>query len=368
VAAAASAAATGVWQLVGFRVLAAAGAALMTPTSISLLLATFEPDQRGAAVRNWAGIGGFAAALGPLIGGLLVSIGWRWVFAFNALSGVVAMGLALRHLPAVPGHAMRRPSLLAAALVTGGISALIFTIVKVNAWGWRSPEVAASAAVAAVLLGLFAWHCARSANPLVEPALFGIRSFTGAALAMVPYSVTFGAMLFSVAVWGQSAWGWTALQTGLSIIAGPLLVPVTATFATSRLIARVGPAWTIALGIALIVVGFCAWALFMGLAPNVALVVGGMALNGIGVGLIFPTLMGASTQALPPSSFATGSAVINMLRQAAIAIGVAIFVALIGSPASAQARLDAFRLGWWVMAAITALTLVPVFRLLRRPG
>jgi hypothetical protein len=57
-----------------------------------------------------------------------------------------------------------------------------------------------------------------------------------------------------------------------------------------------------------------------------------------------------------------------MLRQAAIAIGVAIFVALIGSPASAQARLDAFRLGWWVMAAITALTLVPVFRLLRRPG
>ena len=349
-----------------FRVVAAAGAALMTPTSISLLLATFEPERRAAAVRNWTGIGGFAAALGPLVGGLLVSMGWRWVFVFNALSATAAMLLALRYLPAVPGHAMRRPSLPAALLVTGGISALIFTIVKVNAWGWRSPEIAASAAVAAVLLGLFVWHCLRSDNPLIAPALFAIRSFTGAALAMVPYSITFGAMLFSIAVWSQSAWGWTAMQAGLSIIAGPLLVPITSTFATSRLIARVGPAWTITAGIALIVISFCAWALYMGLTPDAALVVGGMVLNGIGVGLIFPTLMGASTQALPPSSFATGSAVINMLRQAAIAIGVALFVALVGSPASAQARLDAFQRGWWVMAAITLLTLVPVFRLLRR--
>ncbi len=87
--------------------------------------------------------------------------------------------------------------------------------------------------------------------------------------------------------------------------------------------------------------------------------------TGIGVGLTFPTLMGVSTAALPSSSFATGSGVINMIRQAALAIGVAIFVAIIGSPASAAERLSAFRLGWWVMAVITLLGLIPTFALIR---
>ena len=367
-AAAASAAASGVWTLVACRLVAAAGAALMTPTSLSLLLASFPPESRGAAVRNWAGVGGFAAALGPLIGGLLVSIDWRWVFIVNALVGGISMLIAWRSLPNVPGHEVERPSLLAALLITGGIAALIFTIIKGNAWGWQSPAIAASAAIAIALLLLFVAHCLRSANPLVDPALFRIRPFTGAALAMVPYSITFGAMLFSIAMWGQSTWGWSALQTGLSIIPGPLLVPITSSLVTGRLIERFGATYAVAAGIVLVVAGFCMWAAFMSVEPDISLVVAGMVMNGIGVGLIFPTLMGAGTHVLPPASFATGSGMINMLRQAAIAIGVALFVAIIGSPASTQERLDAFQFGWWVMAAITVLTLVPAFWLLRPVG
>lgn len=358
-AAAACAVATSVWQLVALRVVAAAGAALMTPTSLGLLLASFPPDRRGAAVRNWAAIGGFAAALGPLVGGLLVTISWRWIFVVNATIGVIAMVVAWRRLPHVPGHEVERPSFIAALLVTGGISALIFSIVKVNAWGWRSPEILASTAAAIVLLGLFVAHSLRAANPLVDPALFRIRPFTGAALAIFPYSVTFGAMLFSIAIWGQSAWGWSALQTGLAIIPGPLLVPFTSLLFTSRLIDRFGAAAVVVAGTAFVVAGFAVWATSLGVVPNTAVVVAGMALNGIGVGLTFPTLMGVSTHSLPPSSFATGSGMINMLRQAAIAIGVAIFVAIIGTPASVQERLSAFQLGWWVMAALTLLTLIP---------
>jgi len=364
-ASAASAAATGGWTLVAFHIAAAAGAALMTPTSIGLLLATFPPESRHAAVRNWAGIGGFAAALGPLMGGLLVSIDWRWIFIVNALIGAIAVLIAWRNLPSVPGHEVERPSLLAALLITGGIAALIFAIIKVNTWGWRSQGIAASATLSIVLLGLFVMHCLRSSNPLIDPALFRIRPFTGAALAMIPYSVTFGAMLFSVAVWGQSAWGWSALQAGLAIIPGPLLVPITSTLLTGRLIERFGAAFAVTLGIVLVVLGFCVWATLIGMESNTGLVICGMALNGIGVGLIFPTLMGAGTQALPPAAFGTGSGMVNVLRQAAIAIGVAIFVAIIGSPASTQERLRAFQLGWWVMAAITVLTLVPTFLYLR---
>ena len=82
--------------------------------------------------------------------------------------------------------------------------------------------------------------------------------------------------------------------------------------------------------------------------------------------LVFPALMGAGTQVLPPDSFSTGSALINMLRQASIAVGVAVFVAIIGTQLSALKRLDAFRLGWQVMTAVTLLTLVPAYTLLRK--
>lgn len=363
-ASAACAASSGVWELVAFRVVEAAGAALMTPTSLGLLLASFPPERRGGAVRDWAAIGGFAAALGPLIGGLLVSINWRWIFLVNTFIGLIAMVIAWWKLPRVPGHDVERPSFRAALLITGGVATLIFAIVKGNAWGWGSPKIGASIAISIFLLAAFVSHCLRSSNPLLDPTLFRIRPFTGAALAMIPYSITFGAMLFSVAFWGQSAWGWSALQAGLAIIPGPLFVPVTSLVFTGRLIERFGAAYVVAAGIAFVVVGFCAWATCIGLKPNIILVVLGMVLNGIGVGLTFPTLMGVSTHALPPSSFATGSGMINMLRQAAIAIGVAIFVAIIGSPASPEERLAAFRLGWWVMAAITALAVIPTFLLL----
>jgi EmrB/QacA subfamily drug resistance transporter len=365
IAAAASALATGVWELVVYRVVAAAGAALMTPTSIGLILATFPSDQRAAAVRGWAGIGGFAAAMGPLVGGALVSIDWRWVFMANAIFGASALLIGWRHLPNVPGHEVTRPSVLAAMLVTTGIAALIFAIIKINAWGWNSPGVMLSAFASAALLSLFALHSIKSINPLVDPALFKIRPFTGASLAMIPYSVSFGAMLFSISVWGQSAWGWSALQAGLAVIPGPLMVPLTSKFLTEKLIDRMGVAYPVSLGILLIIAGLLVWFTMIGTDPILAVVIAGMILNGIGVGLVFPALMGVATHALPPASFATGSGVINMLRQACIAVGVAIFVAIVGTPTSLQQRLDAFHLGWLLMAVITVLTLIPVYTWLR---
>ncbi len=148
--------------LIAFRVLQAAGAALMTPTSIGLLMAVFPPERRGSAVRTWTAIGGLAAALGPVIGGLLVTVNWRWIFLVNVPIGVIAMLIGWWKLPQIPGHAAPRPNPRDAALVTGGIGALTFAIVKVNDWGWASPGIAGSAAAAIILLALFVWRCFRS--------------------------------------------------------------------------------------------------------------------------------------------------------------------------------------------------------------
>jgi EmrB/QacA subfamily drug resistance transporter len=359
------AAAGSVQSLVAYRVLQAAGAALMTPTSIGLLLASFPPDKRGGAVRNWAAIGGLAAALGPLVGGVLIVASWRWIFLVNVPIGILAMIVGWWKLPAVPGHTVPRPSPIAAMLVTLGVGTLTFAIVKGNDWGWVSYGIAASFGAAIVSLALFVRHCLRAANPFIDPALFRVRQFSGASLVMAPYSVAFGAMLFSVAMWEQTGWGWSALKTGLAIAPGPLLVPTTSLLLAGRLIARFGAGPVITAGILFFAGGLAFWAISIGSEPNLPLVVLGMVPCGIGVGLTFPTLMGVSASSLPPSSFATGSGVINMIRQAGIAIGVAIFVAVIAAATTPEARLTAFHTGWWIMAAITAASLVPNLALIR---
>jgi len=364
-ASAACAAANCVSTLVAFRIAQAAGAALMTPTSIGLLLASFPPERRAGAVRNWAAIGGLAAALGPLVGGVLVTASWRWIFIVNVPIGLIAILIGWWKLAKVPGHDVRRPNPIAALLVTAGIAALTFAIVKVNDWGWTSPGIAWSFAASVACLAAFVWHCLRSENPFIQPALFRVRQFSGAALVMGPYSIAFGATLFSAAVWGQTAWGWSALEGGLALAPGPLLVPITSLLLAGRLLARFGVATVITAGIVFFVAGLVFWATFIGPEPNAVAVVVGIMLTGIGVGLTLPTLMGVAASSLPPSSFATGSGVINMIRQAALAVGVAIFVAVVASPASAMAQVSAFHRGWWLMAATTAVGLIPTFFLIR---
>jgi EmrB/QacA subfamily drug resistance transporter len=364
-ASAACGAADTVTILVACRIVQAAGAALMTPTSLGLLLATFPPDRRAGAVRIWAALGGFAAALGPLLGGALVTLSWRWIFMVNVPIGLAAIVIGYWKLPQVPGHEAPRPTAWAALLVTLGIAALVLAIVKINDWGWSHPAVGASVFVAICCLGLFLVHCLVSPNPFVDPALFRIPRFTAATLIMAPYSVAFGAMLLSVALWEQSAWHWSALRTGLAIMPGPLLVPITSLLFGGRLLRRYGAAAVVSAGICCFMAGLILYATCIRLTPNGAIVVLGMIPTGIGVGLTFPTLMGVGTSALPASSLATGSGVINMTRQAALAVGVAIFVAIIETAQNPSERLAAFDLGWWVMTAITALGFIPVALFLR---
>ena len=147
---------------------------------------------------------------------------------------------------------------------------------------------------------------------------------------------------------------------------GPLLVPVTSLLFAGRLLKRFGPAKVVSVGICCFVAGLVLYALRIGLEADGLVLVGGMAMLGVGVGLTFPTLMGVGTSALPAALLSTGSSVINMIRQAALAIGVALFVAIIGSVREPSDRLAAFDQGWWVMAAITTLGFIPVVAMLRQ--
>src|SRR5215472_18439802 len=149
---AACGAAATVPMLIAFRLVQAAGAALLTPTSLGLVLASYPAERRAGAVRAWTAIGGLAAALGPVAGGLLVTLSWRWVFLVNVPVGVVALVLGWWKLPDVPGHPVRRPDALGAVLVTGGVGALTFGLVQGNTWGWGSPGTVGALAGSVVLL------------------------------------------------------------------------------------------------------------------------------------------------------------------------------------------------------------------------
>src|SRR3954465_11351277 len=134
-------------MLVAFRVLQAAGAALLTPTSLGLLLAATPAERRHGAVRAWTAVGGFAAALGPVVGGLLVAASWRWVFYVNVPVGLIALAVGWRRLPRGPGQPVPAPGALGALLITGGVGALVLGLVKGGTWGWDDIRTVAALVV-----------------------------------------------------------------------------------------------------------------------------------------------------------------------------------------------------------------------------
>ena len=365
---AACGAAASVPMLIAFRLVQAAGAALLTPTSLGLVLASYSAERRGGAVRAWTAAGGMAASLGPALGGLLVAASWRWVFLVNVPIGIAAIVIGWRQLPDVPGHAGPRPDELSAVLVTAGVAGLTLGLVRGGAWGWTSAATIGVLGGAVIVLCLFVLRCLRHHNPLIDPGLFRVRTFSGASIAMLLFSISFGAMLLSIVLWMQDAWGWSALRTGLGVAPGPLMVPLFTFLVTGRLLARFGPAVVIGVGTAVFSAGLLWWAVVVQLDPNYLAVLPGMLVTGIGVGLTLPSLMSTAASSLPPPAFATGSAVVNMLRQVGFAIGVAMLVAVLGNPSGRAAELTAFRHGWYATAAAGLAATVSALWLRRRPA
>ncbi len=363
---AACAAASSLSLLVVFRVIQAVGAALLTPTSLSLVLATTSEAKRAGSVRAWTAVGGIAAGLGPVIGGFLVSTSWRLVFLVNVPIGIVALVVGWRRLPSVPGRQVPAPDVFGALFVTLGVGALSLGLVEANSWGWESVGVVGSLVASLLLLGGAAIHTLRHRNPLLDPKLFGVRAFSGSSIVGLLFSVAFGAMLLSVVLWMQDVWGWSPLTAGLAFAPGPLLVPVFAFFVASRAIPRFGPGRVIALGSTIYMLGNLWWATRIGLTPDyVTGVLPGTLLTGAGVGLTLPTFMAAGASALPPESFATGSAALNMVRQVGLAIGVAVLIAVLGAARRGEPALQAYRHGWLATAGFSFTSAVAGLVLLR---
>src|SRR4051794_24118433 len=140
-ASAACALAPSVGVLIAARVVQAVGAAALMPTSLALMLPEFPPERRQVAVGIWAAVGGAAAAAGPLAGGLLTQISWRWVFLVNVPIGIAAVVAGARTLREIREPNTVRGDVLGAVLLTAGVGSLTLAIVKASDWGWGSARV-----------------------------------------------------------------------------------------------------------------------------------------------------------------------------------------------------------------------------------
>jgi EmrB/QacA subfamily drug resistance transporter len=343
------AAAPSVGLLVVARVLQAAGAAAVLPTSLALLLSAAPPAKRAAYVGGWAAAGAVAAAAGPPVGGLLVQASWRWVFLVNLPVGAIALVAALRTLREERDpDAAGLPDLLGAVVLTGGVGALTAAIVEGPTWGWGDDRVIALFAAAAALLAVFARRNVRHPVPVVEPELLRVRSFVAANVAGLLFFAGFGAMLLEGVLYLTRVWHESVLTAGLMISPGPLAA---ATFAgpAGRLADRYGQRVVAAPGGLLFAAGAVWWLTHIKVTPGFAWdYLPGMLIGGAGVGLVIPTLSSAAAAALPPARFATGAAVFGMSRQLGSALGVALLIAVVGTPAPGD-ELTAFQHGWWLV-------------------
>ena len=351
--------------LIAARVVQAVGAAALIPTSLALVLPEFPPERRAVATSVWAAAGAVAAAAGPALGGVLVELGdWRWAFFVNV---VVALGvLPARRLlvdRADPASA-DPPDVLGAALLAGAVGAVALGITKAPDWGWTDERVLAAWAAGALALAGIAARARRVPAPILEPALLRIRSFGVGNGAMLLLSVGFYALLLANVLFLTQVWGYTVLEAGFGVTIGPLAATVAAV-AGGKLTERHGPRVILVPATLAAAAGCLLYRALPGAEPAylthwlpVQIV------SGAAFGMAFAALATATVMDLPPNRLATGTALSSCARQIGAVLGIAVLVAVLGTPAPAEA-LQRFDEAWLLMAAALAAAALIATRLPR---
>jgi EmrB/QacA subfamily drug resistance transporter len=366
--------APGVATLIAARVIQAAGAGAMVPASLSLLLAAVPPPVRPKALGTWSALGALGAALGPVIGGALVQVDWRWVFWINVPVGVAAVFLAVRVVPeSKDPNVSGRPDLLGAGLLAAAVGLVALALVKAPEWGWGSASFLGLLA-ASVVCGAAMVYRSRRHHPFVSPVieleLLRSRTFSGSFAASILYYAGFGAFVLSTVEFLTGVWHYSAVEAGLAIAPGPLMVLPFARLVAPRLIALLGgPGRVAVIGCFVNALAQALWLWRIQVAPSyVSHLLPAQLLGGAGVGLTIPSLLGAGSASLTPARFGTGSGILNTGRQVGTVLGVAGLVAILAK-VSPTDPLAAFRGSLvLVIAFFAAAGVVSAVLLTRRPG
>lgn len=345
---AACALAPSVGMLVAFRVVQAAGAALVMPTSLALLLSAFPPARRAVAVSAWASVGGVAGALGPPLGGLLVDLSWRWVFLVNLPIGVLALVFGPTVLREHKESGSGVPDMFGAVGLVVGVGALAWALVEAPGHGWSSTDVLVAFALAVAGIASVVFRSVRHPVPLLDLRALRVPTLWLTCLAMLLFNAAFGSMLFANVLFLTGLWHDSVIVAGLSLSPGPAMVVLVSLTIGGRLVGRFGPGAVAAIGGLSFAVGAAIWVLRIGPTPDyVGALLPGQLCTGLGVGLMMPSLSGVVGLVLPPDKWGAGSSMINTSRQIGTVLGTAILVVILG----ATPGLRQFDEGWLFLTA-----------------
>jgi EmrB/QacA subfamily drug resistance transporter len=330
--------ATGPGMLIGARVVQGLGAALMNPATLSIIVATFPPRQRGTAIGIWAGVSALALAIGPLVGGIITErISWSWIFFINVPIGV--LGVVAAYLFIDESRDMseeQRPDVPGLLTSTVGLFALSYGLIEANEYGWMSGRILTAFAVAALSLGAFILLERSQRLPMLDLSLFRNRSFAGANAVMLLIGLAMFGVFFYVSLYVQQVLGYSAIQAGASFLPWTILIIVLAPQA-GRLSDQYGPRPFVAGGM-IVLTGSLLLFARMGLHESFWGLLPAMLLGGVGMSAAMAPVTAAAMQSVRPDKAGVGSAVLNSMRQVGGSLGIAIMGAIVAASASGNRR------------------------------
>jgi MFS transporter, DHA2 family, methylenomycin A resistance protein len=363
-ASAACAAAPGAGVLIAARAVQGLGAAAILPSSLAIVNQLFpDPEERPKAIGVWAGLGGSALVLGPVLGGALVGpLGWRAIFWLNVPLVVGALAAGALTLPEGSTAKGARVDVAGQTLGTAALAALVLALIEGGKGGFASAPAVVGLAVALVAFVGFLAAEKRATRPLIDLGWFRRAEFSGAnAGAGLMNLGTLGG-LFALGLYLQEVRGLSPLSAGLALV--PLALPLAAlTPFTGRLVGRIGPRLPAGLGLVASGFGYGGVALVGGGSIDSPVGWAFLFVAGAGMGVAVPGLVAGATEALGPDRAGIASAVNNTSRQ----VGGAIGVALIGGLSSIATSL-ALSAASLLLGGTLALTLMGVERSSRYAG
>ncbi len=321
--------ANGLGELVGYRILQGVGGGMMAPVGMAMLYRVFPPEERVRASAILTVPTTLAPALGPVIGGVLVTdLSWRWVFYVNVPIGLAAVAfgaVALRHEPQAK---VGRFDVAGFVLAGTGLGLLMYGISEGPMLGWRSASVLATAAAGVLLLAAMVGVELRASQPVVALRLLGNRLFRSGNVVMVLVSVSFFGTLYAVSLYYQDGRGMSALASGLSTFPEALGVMAGAQMASRVIYPRLGPRRHITGGLLAVTVVVALMAL---LGPSASLWWARLLMFclGLGMGQVFVPTQAAAFATISPAATGKASTLFNALRQLGGAVGVAVLTTAI---------------------------------------
>jgi EmrB/QacA subfamily drug resistance transporter len=341
--------------LVAFRVLQGVGASMLNPVAMSIITNTFtDPRERAQAVGVWGAVFGASMALGPIVGGALVSsVGWQWIFVMNVPLGLAAIMLTLRFVPESKAPHPRRFDPVGQVLVTVLLASVTYGIIEAPTAGWASPTILMAFAGAAIALLTLMRYERRREEPLIDQRFFRSIPFSSSIALSIAAFASFGGFLFLNALYLQDVRGLSPVEAGVTIVPIALMTVILSPI-SGRMVGRRGPRTPLV--IAGVASSVACWML-VNIGPQTPLpwLLASYTVFGIGFGFVNAPITNAAVSGMPREQAGVAAAIATTSRQFGQAIGVAIVGAIVASSptGSTTAGLSsATHPAWWTLTSL----------------